>query len=895
MQTPFPSAQERTLSAAAVPQTAVNLQVPLSSVSNSLFLSESRSASIFPHYIHSFIAAMYTSLYKRSNKKVDMFTLSELSGYPLLFCEKAVNYVTQGKRRNMTSDDFVKLFQTMYFDTLHNKTRFAAALFDFKQTDVVALNDVKVLLLHFHIRIFNDATEQQVVDIINNFYAGNANATQMTKKKFVKHSLSKNFDVVHLLFTYLEKYKPFDQEHLRHFQEMQVNMLSQSADNVRCCCCSNNGNSNNGNGNDNSVCIKSDDDFKSQTLIIHSIKGFAGDDNANQYSCFSNSIQPQQKLKLTAISKEVTPNTNNLFTNKEQFDMNTNAHGYYDGSEFISVEPFISTQASLYTQTVLAIPMCSNDLNDQEDNEMKTIMKVFDDNYKLATSTLKKVAPYNLHVISSSITNERRERVRSQTTVKDSAAVRNNGYGKAVYKFFRTKAKNSKEMRHKLHCSNNNPFAHSMNGSNCMSSAFSLNHYTKNESTNNADNILLPVSHSSGNCNPSLKKEIVVYKPNKQQTQFKPIKLVLISNMIFYYAQTAHSQYKFKKVIPITQLYPKLHSPCTSSLRSIPLPSKTYQLQLISSLHNFQVVYVLYFITRESFDAFINHLLLLQNIRSVEAMFTFGDKLGAGRFGKVLTGEHRLTKQRYAVKSVNKLEETQNEENYKCYMWEKDIFVFLKGVNDPHIEKCYDIYETPEHVYYVTELIRGGDLKSLINKHFFYDAHTRQHVLNDLTKQMLKGLQRLHHYGIIHRDIKHTNMLVNVVSESSVELKIIDFGLSKVMGYDDYAVEHYGSLSFKSPELVAGAKYSFNVDIWAMGITVYYCVYGTYPIKADTKQALKKLIMNFQLEQNAALLHKGSAKDYTNRVIAEALVRDPKKRASINQMVDIKELIEDEV
>ena len=854
----------------------------------------------FPHYVHSFITEMYNSLYKRSNKKVDMFTLAELSGYPLLFCEKAVTYITQGKRKNMSLDDFVKLFKAMYFDTPFNKTQFAASLFDFKQRDVIVLNDIKVMLLQFHIRIFNDSTEQQVVDIINNFYiSSNVNTTQMTKKMFIKHSLTKNFDVVHMLFTYLEKYKPFEQEQLKHFQEMQVNMMSQSADNARCCCCCYSC-SNNTSGNkpykDNNHC-------QSQILSMHSTNVNIGH---HHYNLFSNSIQPQRTLNLTTIVKESASNTNNHFIVKDKCDMNINVYNSINGSECVCTDQFISNKTSLYAQTVLAIPMRSNDLNDQEDNEMKTIMKVFEDNYKQTTSTLKKVPPDEPHVISSSLI-ERRERARSLTIGKEDTT---NKYDRMVYKFFKTKAKNSKEMRHKLNCidntssnvyiANNKHYPHSTNGSNYMSSANSLNHfYTKGESVYNVDNVLsLPINYNY-NYNPLLKKEIVVYKLNKQQTQFKPIKLVLISNMMFYYTQTSsHLQYKFKRIIPITQLYPKLHSPYTplsSSLKSIPFPSKTYQLQLVSSLHNFQIVYVLYFITKESFDVFINHLLFIQNIRNVESVFAFGEKLGAGRFGKVLTVEHKLTKQRYAIKYVAKLEESQNEENYKCYMWEKDIFTFLKGVNDVHIEKCYDIYETPEHIFYIKELIHGGDLKSLINKHFLIETAENKHIaLNELTRQMLKGLQRLHCYGIIHRDIKHTNMLVNVHGERKYELKIIDFGLSKVMGYNDYAVEHYGSLSFKAPELVAGGKYSFNVDIWAIGITVYYCVYGTYPIKADTKQALKKMIMNFHLEQNV-VLHKGSDKEYVNMVIREALIRDPKKRPNVHQMVNIKELINDEL
>ena len=135
-----------------------------------------------------------------------------------------------------------------------------------------------------------------------------------------------------------------------------------------------------------------------------------------------------------------------------------------------------------------------------------------------------------------------------------------------------------------------------------------------------------------------------------------------------------------------------------------------------------------------------------------------------------------------------------------------------------------------------------------------------------LSMQLIEGVHVLHKFGIIHRDIKTTNLMVEINSAikksiisnsfgtnelqityedmSDVTLKIIDFGLSQVLGINETSNDPYGSLSFKAPELILHKKYNFKVDVWAVGISLYYIVYKMLPFDGGTREDIKKAIVN---------------------------------------------------
>ena len=116
-------------------------------------------------------------------------------------------------------------------------------------------------------------------------------------------------------------------------------------------------------------------------------------------------------------------------------------------------------------------------------------------------------------------------------------------------------------------------------------------------------------------------------------------------------------------------------------------------------------------------------------------------------------------------------------------------------------------------------------------------------------------------------------------------MKIIDFGLSKVMGSNELAYEGYGSLPYKTPEQLLGKKYNFSVDIWALGITVYWLIYNNFPVCCQSKHKMKKLLVKYEYNNK----DKSNDNNLCFKVLRGALVNDYKKRLNIKDLMKIKD------
>ena len=179
-------------------------------------------------------------------------------------------------------------------------------------------------------------------------------------------------------------------------------------------------------------------------------------------------------------------------------------------------------------------------------------------------------------------------------------------------------------------------------------------------------------------------------------------------------------------------------------------------------------------------------------------------------------------------------------------MWEKSIFNFLKKFPNINVVKSYDIFEDSENVYLIYEYIKGSDLKSYYLNYKENNKGIKSNNLINLSSQIIKSINFLHSYGIIHRDIKHTNILIN---EKNI-IKIIDFGLSRVLGKNEYTINPYGTLCFKAPEIILERPYNSKVDIWSVGVTLYFLLYGHIPFNQNNSNILKDEICNEKIKIN---------------------------------------------
>jgi len=100
----------------------------------------------------------------------------------------------------------------------------------------------------------------------------------------------------------------------------------------------------------------------------------------------------------------------------------------------------------------------------------------------------------------------------------------------------------------------------------------------------------------------------------------------------------------------------------------------------------------------------------------------------------------------------------------------------------------------------------------------------------------------MHSYGISHRVLKFENILMGDQSDET-QLKIVDFGLSKMIGPSETSTDPFGTLSYVAPEVLIQIPYGKNVDLWSLGVIMYVLLSGMLPFDSeDNKETARQTI-----------------------------------------------------
>lgn len=196
--------------------------------------------------------------------------------------------------------------------------------------------------------------------------------------------------------------------------------------------------------------------------------------------------------------------------------------------------------------------------------------------------------------------------------------------------------------------------------------------------------------------------------------------------------------------------------------------------------------------------------------------------LGHGNGGTVYKVVQKKTSNVYALKVVHADSDP---------MMRRQIFremEILRRTDSPFVVHCHEIFEKPDgDIAIMMEYMDAGTLDSLLKNGCRFTEQT----LADVARQVLNGLNYLHAHKIIHRDIKPANLLVN----KNMEVKIADFGVSKIMCRTLDACNSYvGTCAYMSPERfdpdTHGANYNgYSGDIWSLGLTMLELYMGHFP------------------------------------------------------------------
>ncbi|KAK3189994.1 hypothetical protein Dsin_029555 [Dipteronia sinensis] len=222
-----------------------------------------------------------------------------------------------------------------------------------------------------------------------------------------------------------------------------------------------------------------------------------------------------------------------------------------------------------------------------------------------------------------------------------------------------------------------------------------------------------------------------------------------------------------------------------------------------------------------------------------------GELIGCGAFGRVYMGMNLDSGELLAVKQVSIAANSASREKTQAHIRELEEEVkLLKNLKHPNIVRYLGTAREDESLNILLEFVPGGSISSLLGKFGSFP----ESVIRMYTKQLLLGLDYLHMNGIMHRDIKGANILV----DNKGCIKLADFGASKKvveLATINGAKSMKGTPYWMAPEVILQTGHSFSADIWSVGCTVIEMATGKPP-------------WSQQYQEVAALFHIGTTKSH---------------------------------
>jgi len=250
--------------------------------------------------------------------------------------------------------------------------------------------------------------------------------------------------------------------------------------------------------------------------------------------------------------------------------------------------------------------------------------------------------------------------------------------------------------------------------------------------------------------------------------------------------------------------------------------------------------------------------------------YKFGFILGEGAYSEVFLATSVETGDKVAIKRIHKLS--------KDDLWtrrkgaQKEEIKLLMLLNHPKIIKLKEFFETRDKLYIVQEYCAGGNLSDMIRRER-KDSGLGETRVKNIFIQLLQAVKYLHSLNIVHRDIKSENILLK--ERYTDDVRLLDFGLSRLMPRAELMMTSVGTLDYKAPEICQRTPYGSACDLWSLGVVLYEMLSGELPCLFTSDESVVEYA-------NIGVTFTGSkwnhVSDAAKDLIRHLLVREPEKR-----------------
>jgi serine/threonine protein kinase/tetratricopeptide (TPR) repeat protein len=237
------------------------------------------------------------------------------------------------------------------------------------------------------------------------------------------------------------------------------------------------------------------------------------------------------------------------------------------------------------------------------------------------------------------------------------------------------------------------------------------------------------------------------------------------------------------------------------------------------------------------------------------------EKIGAGGMGEVYLAEDTELNRQVALKFLS----SHLCQDADCRTRFKREAQAAAKLNHPNIVTIYEVSEFNGRPFFAMELVERQSLRELIKA----KELPIERVI-ELAIQICEGLNKAHQAGIVHRDVKPANILIDADGRA----RILDFGLAAVQGSDHLTKtgSTLGTIGYMSPEQVRGEQVDHRTDIFSLGVVLYELITGRQPFKSDNDAATSRKITESETEPLAR--YKAGVSEELQRIVSKALAKD---------------------